>query len=168
MPLRLPPADVYRAPFVEPIGHLAMQAAQADQAIISLCAAVPFDGSPSQMKPSETEVLLRNWTDKSRAFVTSRLKLISNPELREQASQSIARFERLRNARNRVIHDAVEVGIDFDGTTHSLAVEFRKGEGVFLHTVTAEQIAALACEVYELNQDLKFILSSVRDSGPAT
>jgi hypothetical protein len=145
-----------------------MQAAQADQAIISLCAAVPFDGSPSQMKPSETEVLLRNWTDKSRAFVTSRLKLISNPELREQASQSIARFERLRNARNRVIHDAVEVGIDFDGTTHSLAVEFRKGEGVFLHTVTAEQIAALACEVYELNQDLKFILSSVRDSGPAT
>ncbi len=168
MALRLPPTDVYRAPFVEPIGHLAMQAAQADQTVAYLCAATPFDGSPLQMRPSDAEGELRNWTDKSRAFVSKRLQLIEDNDLREQASQAISRFERLRIARNRVIHDAVEVGIDFDGTTQSLAVEFRKGEGVYLHTVTAEQIAALAYEVYELNQDLKFILYSVRNAGSAT
>jgi hypothetical protein len=121
-----------------------------------------------QMNISEVEILLRNWTERARDFMNGRLGLIGNSELRGQAIEAVTRFERLRKARNRIIHDAVEVGIDLDGSTHSLAVEYRKGVGVFLHKVTAEQIAQLACDVYELNQDLKFILSSVRDASAAS
>ena len=37
MQLTLPPVDCYRMPFVEPLGHLAMQAAEAESAMIELC-----------------------------------------------------------------------------------------------------------------------------------
>jgi len=165
MPLKLPPADTYRAPFVEPIGHLAMQAAQADQTAIALIAAIPFDGSSDQLAPPYVESRLRYWNASADAFAKGRLSMITDPDLRRQAEESLDRFKRARNARNRVIHDAVEVGIDLDGSVHSLAVQYAEGEDVWLHKVTPEQIAALAREIYDLNQDLKIILSLVRNSG---
>lgn|GEM_PF-2532917 len=170
MVLKLPPTDIYRSPFVEPIGHLAMQAARADQNVYMLCATVPFDGSPLQMHPGETEKRLRNWTDKrSQAFLRDRLDLISGTATKEQALQAMEAYERLRLARHRVIHDAVEVGIGQDGTAFALAVEYRKEtpdrSEVYLHHVTPDQIAALACEVYDLNQDLNHIIALVRDSN---
>lgn len=165
MKFKLPPVDVYRAPFVEPIGHLSMQAAQADQAVVALVAAIPFDGSPDQLAPLDVDARLRNWTEQARLFALSRLSLIPDPDLRAQAEEAIKKFEWLRNARNRVIHDAVGIGLDFDGSAHALAVEYRKGHGIMLHKVTADQVAALACDLYELNQDLQFIVSKVRDGG---
>jgi len=42
-------------------------------------------------------------------------------------------FERAKKVRNRVIHDAIKVDIDFDGTVHSLAVQYDNGEAVWLH-----------------------------------
>jgi hypothetical protein len=169
--LELPPSDIYRSPFVEPIGHLAMQAARADQNVYTLCATVPFDGSPLQMHPGETEKRLRNWTDKkAQTFLKTRLELISEAATRNQALQAMNNFERLRLARHRVIHDAVEVGIDLEGKAYALAVEYRKEtpdrSGVYLHRVTPDQIATLACEVYELNQDLNQLIARVRDFKP--
>jgi hypothetical protein len=87
--------------------------------------------------------------------------------LLKQAAEALSQYGRLKSARNRVVHDAVEVGIDFDGTAYSLAVEYRKKSGVWTHKVTPDQIAALACEVYEFNQDLQLIISKVRDAAPA-
>lgn len=137
-----------------------MQAAQADQAVVALVAAIPFDESPDQLAPLDVDARLRNLTEAARSLAFSRLSLIVDPDLRAQAEDAIKRFEYLRNARNRVIHDAVGVGLDFDGSVHPLAVEYRKGQGIMLHKVTADQVAALACEVYELNQDLQAIVSN--------
>jgi hypothetical protein len=167
MALKLPPADIYRAPFVEPIGHLAMQAALADQAVVNLLAAAPFSGSPLQAQIIEVDESVRNWDAKAKQYAEKRLSLIGDADLRQQATDIIARYERVKRGRNRIIHDAVEVGIDFDGEAYSLAVEYRKKSGVWTHKVTAEQIAAFACWVYEFNQDIRLIIEMVRDSVPA-
>jgi hypothetical protein len=171
MSLKLPPADIYRKPFIEPIGHLAMQAAQAEQAVVELCSSVPFDGSPSQLPPADVEKRLRNWTDKqTRNFVSDRLTLIATDELREQAKVVLDQFERIRSERHRVIHDAVEIGIGLDGSAFALAVQYKSeadASGVYLREVTPEQIAELACEIYELNQDLRYLIYAVRNSAPA-
>lgn len=164
--LRLPPVDVYRAPFVEPIGHLAMQASKAEQLVFDLCAAIPFDGSPDQLHPGEAEQKCRNWTAKAEEFVADRLALLSQDTTREAAATAINTFLRIKEFRNRVIHDAVEVGIDFDGKAFALAVQYhRDGKNrteVFLHPVTPEQIADLAYEFYELCKDLEAVIYTVR------
>ncbi|MCI9864866.1 hypothetical protein RHIZ_02785 [Rhizobium skierniewicense] len=162
----LPPTDVYRQPFIIPIGHLTMQAARADQQLYTLCAATPFDGSPNQIHPSEAEKKARNWTLDTEKFVDERLSLIASDGLRGEAIALIDRFKRLRLARNRVVHDAIEVGIDFNGSAYALAVQYAKEQTIYLHTVTADQIAALAYEVYEWNQDCGSVLSRIREARP--
>jgi hypothetical protein len=164
--LRLPPVDIYRAPFVEPIGHLAMQASKAEQLVFDLCAAIPFDGSPDQLHPGTAEQKCRNWTPKAEEFITERLALLSHEETRQAAATAINTFLQIKDFRNRVIHDAVEVGIDFDGKAFALAVQYhRDGKNpseVYLHRVTPEQIAHLACEFYELCKDLETVIHTVR------
>ena len=164
--LRLPPVDIYRAPFVEPIGHLAMQASKAEQLVFDLCAAIPFDGSPDQLHPGTAEQKCRNWTPKAEEFIAERLALLPHEETREAAATAISAFLRIKDFRNRVIHDAVEVGIDFDGKAFALAVQYhRDGKNpseVYLHRVTPEQIADLAYDFYELCKDLETLIHTVR------
>src|SRR5438132_135150 len=40
--MKLPPVDVFRAPFIEPLGHLVMQAAYAEDALIELLPSAPL------------------------------------------------------------------------------------------------------------------------------
>lgn len=163
--LRLPPVDAYREPFVEPMGHLAMQAAKAEQLIFDLLGAVPFDGSPLQLHPGEVEQKVRQW-DKSGTFINSRLGLIENEIDRESAREAVNQFIRLKDFRNRVIHDAVEVGIDFDGKAYALAIEYRRDgknpSTVYCHPIAPHHVADLACEFYELTKDLDAIIYKIR------
>lgn len=163
--LRLPPVDIYRAPFVEPIGHLAMQAARTEQLIISLLGAIPFDGFDQQMSHGAVEPKTRDLQSDS-AFILERLSLIDNADLRKQVGEAIDQFKRLKEFRNRVIHDAVEVGISMEGKAFALAVAYQREKRnpsvVHLHPVEAHQIAELACEFYELNQDIDALLYRIR------
>ncbi len=146
-----------------------MQAARAEQLIFSLLASIPFDGSEFQCHPGEVELKVRNW-DKSSIFISSRLSLLVDNRSRERAADAIDRFVKLKDYRNRVIHDAVEVGIDMDGTTFALAVEYRRekgsGSSVYCHPVGAHQIADLACQFYELTKDIEAITHMIRHQSP--
>ncbi|MBP2558006.1 hypothetical protein J2857_000757 [Neorhizobium galegae] len=161
--LRLPNVDEFRQPFIEPLGHLVMQAAYADNELIELCSKIPSEGSPHQMPPEEVAQKLRNWDQKAKAFVHLRINMITDDRLRDQASDALTRFDTLRTQRHRAIHDAVEVGIFGSGDTYevsALALEYRREKScttVSLNTVTPEVIANLACQLYELQRDLNSV-----------
>lgn len=166
--MRLPPVDVYRAPFIEPIGHLAMQAAHAEDALITLCASIPSEDSPDQISPGDAAHRLRHWNDEVRVFIEKRLSLIGDPDLRKQAEDAIERYASLRISRHRAIHDAVEVGIYETGeavVVHPLSVEYRREKistSKRLNPITPEMIADLACQMYDVQQDLKAVTYSLR------
>lgn len=166
-----PPLDMYRIPFAEPIGHLTMQAAYAESQLITLCATVPYDGSPLQLSPGDTARQLRNWSDTTRSFVEQRLNLIEDGHWRSLAKQALHRYSALREQRHRAVHDAVEVGIfgGHDGqpvTVLPIGVQYKHDKGssaVHINAVSPEWIAELACELYDLQQDLSQITAAVRD-----
>ncbi|MDX1127433.1 hypothetical protein GOL24_24555 [Sinorhizobium medicae] len=166
--MRLPPVDVYRAPFIAPIGHLAMQSAHAEDALITLCASIPFEGSPDQVSQGDAAHRLRHWNDEARAFIANRVSSIGDPDLRKQAEDAIERYASLRVSRHRAIHDAVEVGIHEAGdavVVHALSVEYRREKistSVRVNSITPEMIADLACEMYDVHQDLKAVTYSLR------
>lgn len=161
MVLKLPPVDVYRAPFVEPIGHLAMQAAYAEEQLAALCAAIPFKGSNQQMTEEEAAHQLRNWGSRAEAFVTARLNLL-DPETRALVAEPIARYIALRDRRHRVIHDAVTLGLWGEGKetyVQPLGSEFRRdGQQTtrILNPITPEDVADLACQMHDAYKDIEF------------
>ncbi|MCJ9752152.1 hypothetical protein MOV61_15645 [Neorhizobium sp. BETTINA12A] len=161
--LRLPNVDEFRQPFIEPLGHLAMQAAYADNELIELCSQIPSEGSPHQMRLEDVAQKLRNWDKKAEAFVRLRIHMIADAGLRDQALDALTRFETLRTQRHRAIHDAIEVGISGSGDMYdvsALAVEYRRGKQsttVSLNAVTPEVIADLACQLYDLQRDINSV-----------
>lgn len=167
--MKLPPVDVYRQPFVVPMGHLAMQAAYADLELIGLCAIAPFEGSDLQMKGTEVAARLRNWGPGTKEFVTERLTLIPDDNLRGQAMDAFGRFQHLRDQRHRIVHDAIEVGIFEEAGSYEVAalhVQYIKsGKGRSerrLVRVSPDAIASLACEYYELHKDLETVVFGLR------
>lgn len=108
--MNLPPVDIYRAPFVEPIGHLAIQSAHAEGELISLCSRIPFDDFPDQLSRGDTAHKLRILGDGAITFIENRLKLIVQPDLQKQARDTIAFYIMLRTARHRAVHDALALG----------------------------------------------------------
>lgn len=167
----LPPVDQYRAPFVEPIGHLAMQAAYADDNLISLCARIPFDGSEHQLPPQEVAHKLRNWSPEAKEFIRQRLDQIIDQDLRDRAIDAVDRLSALRDKRHRAVHDAIAIGIfgtDGEYEAKPLSVEYRREAGstsVVLTQITPERIATLACEMYEVQKDLEFISQQLQTSS---
>lgn len=166
--MRFPPVDVYRAPFIEPIGHLAMQSAHAEDALITLCANIPFEGSPDQMSEGDAAHRLRHWNEDACAFIRNRLSLICDTDLRKRAEDVVERYASLRMKRHRAIHDAVEVGIHETGdavVVHALSKEYRREKittSMRLNSITPEMIADLACQIYDVQQDLKAVIYSLR------
>lgn len=166
-----PPVDQYRMPFVEPIGHLTMQAAYAESELITLCATIPYDGSPHQMSPSDAARHLRNWNEATRMFVENRLLLVTDKHWQDQARDAFERYCALRVLRHRTVHDAIEVGIfgghgDQPATVHALGVQYKydkSATAVLLNRVTPEVVAQLACEMFEVQQDLNTITAAIRD-----
>ncbi|MBZ9603946.1 hypothetical protein [Phyllobacterium chamaecytisi] len=161
--MKFPPVDIYRAPFIGPIGHLAMQSAHAEDELISLCSRIPFDGSPDQLPPGDTAHKLRNWSGSTIQFIEQRLSLIPELHLRNQARDAVSRYVELRNARHRAVHDALALGIlqaDDGYITQALSVEYRRNKqatSVYLNVVTPEEIADLACQMYDVQKDLNMI-----------
>ncbi|WP_157928859.1 hypothetical protein [Pararhizobium haloflavum] len=163
--MHLPPVDEYRAPFIEPLGHLAMQAAYADNNLINLCAVIPFEGSPNNLAIEVSAAELRNWNRESRQFVRDRIALISQPDLRQSANALVDRFSNLRMQRHRAIHDAIDVGLFGNERAgyyaKPLAIEYaqprKEPPQQRFNAVTPDKIAALACEFYELQKDLDMI-----------
>lgn len=67
--------------------------------------------------------------------------------------------------RNRFIHDAVSVGITEDNSVEAISVSNVKIKGtgqVNFKPVTPYDIAALACEVYDLQKDLNAVSYSLQ------
>ena len=167
--MRLPPVDIYRAPFVLPLGHLTMQAAYADLELIGLCAIVPFEGSDLQMQGVEVAARLRNWGPSTVEFVVQRLLMIGDENIRSQAMEAFQRFQFLREQRHRMIHDAIELGLFEEpggyevGALQVQYIKAGKGNSVRqLERVSPEAIAALACEFYELHKDLDAVVYGLR------
>ena len=144
-----------------------MQAAYADGhlfAMISECSRL--DGTAG-MSIDEAAHELRNWDDKAEATVERYIERIANEGLRTDAEDAVARYGKLKQRRNRVIHDALEVGIfgteQTGYVTKPLSVEYRRDRHAkitktWLHEVTPEEIAKLACQLFEVQQDLDAIV----------
>ena len=154
--MKLPHVDVYREPFIVPLGHLAMQAARAENELIALCART----SNPPISDADAAHALRNWGAPAKAFALSRLDLISDAAQRDRALDAFHRYDALRDARHRAIHDAVEVGIEGDGPLYSvvpLSIQHKRTDRATtvrtLTKITPEAIADLACEYYEVQQD---------------
>lgn len=174
--MRLPPVDVYRAPFVEPIGHVTMQAAYAEEELINLCSVVPHDGSPLQLAVEVVAKRLRNFTASAEEFINERLSLIAEDHVKAEALDAVSRFLQLRTGRHRAVHDAVTIGIfEAEGDKYvvqPLGVEYRtasddksKAEQL-LYTITPEQVAELACELHEVQKDfssIAYMITNPRD-----
>lgn len=151
--LRLPPVDKYRLPFIEPLGHLVLNAARADNALINLVAAV------SNTSPSAVAHTLRNWGPETRAWVLQAINRVddADDDLADQAKALVATFHELRERRHRAVHDAVEVGI-FGGPEggyevrplHEGYVRSGKTTAYRLEPVTPKALAALAYELHDL------------------
>ncbi|WP_395814433.1 hypothetical protein [Devosia sp.] len=93
--MRLPPVDIYRKDFIEPLGHLVMNAANAENSLIELCALVNGEGQDSVGRRAAYETSaakLRNWGAPAQAFVLETLTRIADADLRAAAMEALERF----------------------------------------------------------------------------
>jgi hypothetical protein len=160
--MRLPPVDIYRRPFIEPLGHLVLFAAKADHALIDLVViGLPLGEDTTQERVSEK---LRNWGKDAKAFAVQAVSSVDNEAFVQRAKALIESYDKLREKRHRAIHDAVEPGIftDDDGSglasVAPLRVGYVKANGVTslrIDVVTPESVAELAYEFYDLAADLE-------------
>jgi hypothetical protein len=171
MPMKLPPVDELREPFIVPLGHLVLQAALTDEAVISLCSVIPFDGSPEQMSPCQAAHNLRNWNKSTEAFLEERLALIVNEEWSGAARHAIGRYKQLRDYRHRAIHDAIVIGQapgDVSSLTRTtLSVAFTRTNGTteqHIRAITPEAVALLALEFSGLRIRIERITAGILNS----
>jgi hypothetical protein len=171
--MELPPTDIFREPFVIPLGHLTMQAAYAEKHLISLCAGAPGEGKPAEMSEEEAAHALRNWDQSGKAFALERANLIAKPHLRDSAIEAIDRYDALRLARHRAIHDAISIGIFEEGeknyAVRPLAVEYRRtGKATTTHIreITPEAVADLAMQLNDVQKTFEFIVYAINSSPP--
>jgi len=168
--MKLPSVDQFREPFVAPIGHLAMQAAYADEQLALLCAAVSEEGE-DPMSPEAAAHKMRNWDDNSKRFASDLLSGIDQPEIRASALAALQEYGDLRELRHRAIHDSISVGLYGDSETgyeaRPLAVEFRRGRKTttqHLRETTPDHVAAVACRLEEVQKTFEFITYQLRDN----
>jgi hypothetical protein len=167
--MRLPPLDTYRLPLVEPIGHLAMQAAYLDNDLIEFISMLlPFgrDTTPDQVAHE-----MRNW---NATFLDKAIDdAIGNPALAVDLHAFVKRVGDLREERHRMIHDAMEVGIDQTPGGGYGGVLLREGyvrkdkktTHRVLEYVTPEQVAALAYQFYDARLEIDGYLGRLYDAG---
>lgn len=159
MRMRLPPVDVYRRPFVEPLGHLVLNAALADNVLLELCAVINAGGQdPARFAYEEAASFLRNWDVRAKTFVEGTIAKIGDGDMRRDAEDAVARFSIAREDRHRAIHDAVEVGIFEDEGRYRTAVlrtrYLRTGHRE-LNEIGPEDVAELAYRFHDIAKDLE-------------
>lgn len=159
----LPPVDKYRAPFIEPLGHVVLWAARAEAAWVDLLATI-MDGvetAPLDKLRAEASRLVSPWKHDEVLQI-----LVSLAEGAVQAKKLARTHDRLRLKRNRVVHDVAAVLIapdDEDPTKGRVAVGFvqqprvRHGSApsqVVLQT-DLQEVADLAHALHELALDVE-------------
>lgn len=161
--MRLPNVDQYRQPFVEPLGYLTLLAARVDL-LMTDCIAIIFAGSD----PHASGSLFEKAADRIRHWVAAdSRKGLSNIGLLDAHAQDLIhdcleRYGKLKESRNRYVHDAVEVGWDSHEGVSLLKIGFpkvQKKTSYSVESVTPDDIAALACEFGELRADLDLVRS---------
>jgi hypothetical protein len=167
--LRLPPLDVFREPLVEPLGHLVLQAAYLDNALYLLIASMlPFGQSTTVEQVAHR---LRNWDG---TFVSEAVvKAISDGQLVGDLLAYFARVAEAREMRHRMVHDAMEVGLDDAPGGGYEAVILQEGYQRSskqqtvrkLTRVAPEDIAALAYALYDLRIEIDEFLGRWRELG---
>lgn len=169
-PMKLPPVDQFREPFVVPLGHLTMQAAYADEQLASLCAATCAECN-DRLSAEAAAHRLRNWDDAAKQFARDCLRAIKPPEFRDRALAALDDYETLRTLRHRAIHDALSVGLFGDADTgyeaRALAVEYRRSgreTKLQLRVTTPDDMAHVACRLHEVQKTFEFIAYQLSDS----
>jgi hypothetical protein len=164
--MRPPSVDEFRQPFVEPLGHLVLNAAQADMALLELCAIVNKTGADEASEQSaygEATRKLRNHDKKAEAYLTATIAKIDGDFWKEAAADAIARFVEARKDRHRAIHDVVDVGAFGNGEDGYYALPLRRkyeptGE-LKVSKITPTDIMQLAHRYHIIWMDLDVLIS---------
>jgi hypothetical protein len=162
--IRLPPVDVYRTPYVVPLGHLVLNAAQAENHLIELAAVVNggLEETADRSRAYEAAASkLRNWDERSREYFAEALNKIADPDARRDAEDALRRFHECRGRRHRAIHDAVDVGLDVadNGRANAIGLRTRYLPNGTREVVpfTPDEVAGLAYEFYDIAKDFESI-----------
>lgn len=161
--MRLPPLDEYRQPLVEPLGHLVLQAAYLDNALYSFVAML---WGP-QVGIEDVANRLRNWDP---GYITAAVDdAIEDQRLAGDLKDYVSRIGRARDQRHRMIHDAMEVGVDDSSGRYRIIIlregYVRHSKGMTEHRfvrVEPEEVAALAMEFYELRIEIDTFMARWR------
>lgn len=160
--MRLPPVDIYRRPFVVPLGHLTLFSAQVELLLADCIAFITAGSDRNSTVPHFENAAdrVRNWVpDKALVGLENLTALESHHQI--SFFDCLRRFGELRLKRNRYIHDAVEVGWDDVDGSQPLHVGYEKvakKTRYSVRPVTPEAIAELAVEYSELRADLDILL----------
>jgi len=162
--MKLPVVDQSRRPFIEPFGHLAMQAAYAEARLIDFCATPVLPDAPSIGTAAKK---IRHWDEAAKNFAIERAQKISHLETRDEALEAIRRYDELHRSRNRAIHDALEVGIDGDDQSgyaivtlgaENIADRKNRPGDIHYYQQLPEHIADLACKLEDVHKTFEFII----------
>lgn len=167
--MRLPPLDVFRQPLVEPLGHLVLQAAFLDNALYAFIAMLlPFGPDTTVEQVAHR---LRNWdADFINQAITD---AIPDATLAADLRDYVVQVGKAREQRHRMVHDAMEVGLDDDPSGGLRAIVLREGyERLSKHgsvrrltRLEPDEVAALAYRFYDLREDIDTFLGRWREFG---
>lgn len=152
--LPLPPVDEFRQPFIEPLGHVTLQAAYLEQNLVRLSALLETPPKHRFQNPIPTEGSVKLNDARFEKRLLAAVK--AHHPLGNGAAKKVREAFELRKRRNRFIHDAAEVlyELQADGRL-TVAVHARrpnadpaKGEA-YLTKVEPHQVASLALDIYE-------------------
>lgn len=172
MALKLPRIDNYRASFIEPLGHLVICTAEAEEKLIELCSVIPYNGSGMQIPETDVAHRLRNYGKDSVKFIRERLSLITDSEFREHLEEVVDRFLTLYDQRSRAIHDVISLQLNKGEGGYYLQpigkqhVRSPKQTSFRVYPVTPESIAKLSCNMARVRDDLQSWIWQIEENLP--
>ncbi len=172
--LRLPPVDFFRKPFIEPLGVLAFWAAHLEHAVIEFAASTHMleDGpTAADLDPSTVARAAKNLENWNRGYLDGRLGALPD-EWRGEVRAIIDRIEAVREDRNRLLHDMIDLGVEEASAGGYVVVPLKAGfprkaplRGLQLEPISPAIVAAVAMEAYEACKDLEMVTNAVLKIG---
>ncbi len=172
--VRLPPVDCFRKPFIEPLGVLAYWAAQLEHGVIEFCASTHMLDAGATAPDLDASAVARaakkleNW---NRKYLDERLSARPSAWQRE-AIAVIDRVEAVRENRNRLLHDMIDLGVEEASAGGYVVVPLKAGfprkaqhPGLQLEPISPSMIASVAMEAYEACKDLEMVTNAVLKIG---
>jgi len=155
----LPQVDRFREPFIVPLGHLTLAAAQCELALSELIATSEihpeFIDLPCMFTTAVNSAALGLRRAGEKKFTNIKRKLVSVCSDNDRADmiEAIDSYYRLKEKRNRAIHDAIQVGITDEDEVVPLRISHQRRIYSVEH-ITPDDIASLAYELFVLTSDL--------------